>query len=568
MMNKKNIKNKQKIKKGLLETEWKEKRRILLDGREREVWITLKVFREEFGNYYDTYIYSFLEGYKITLLKAKIDNEDINLEINQHCFTFNFRKLYNGDSIQLYLKFKEKKSKFNKICRSECISLPDFLIGCNVNFFLFIPKVYDILYWKKGFIFEKLDNNNNDINGNKNINKISDKEIKSDNAIEKENKVEFERKNENNNEKDNKSDNNINENSEKENKNEKHINDNINEKELKNNKENNKDLEKSLKKKISKKERLQKEKEEKEKLEKEKLEKEKKENIIYNWKGIIDNGKIIEDYIYLNIKTSKWVISFKQNFKNSKINKPIKELIITIPKYFIGGNNNIISYNLRTNFSETIDGNNIKETEKNYILTYNNLKSGEGYYSVETLLINSPEKNYTCENFNKFLIKVSDKEKEIFIPLINEILKEDKSNNLNYIKLGNWVKKNIKYDKHIPIVKKNPIETYKSKKGTCNDLTNLYNCLLKLIGIKAIFVSGFVIEENKFDDNGGNDFDYHCWTLAEINNQFIPLDVNFQYFNGKIPSTHLFGCFGNSSIDMKCTDKISLDKIQEKIIAV
>ena len=483
-MNKKNIKNKQKIKKGLLETEWKEKRRILLDGREREVWITLKVFREEFGNYYDTYIYSFLEGYKITLLKAKIDNEDINLEINQHCFTFNFRKLYNGDSIQLYLKFKEKKSKFNKICRSECISLPDFLIGCNVNFFLFIPKVYDILYWKKGFIFEKLDNNNNDINGNKNINKISDKEIKSDNAIEKENKVEFERKNENNNEKDNKSDNNINENSEKENKNEKHINDNINEKELKNNKENNIDLEKSLKKKISKKERLQKEKEEKEKIEKEKLEKEKKENIIYNWKEIIDNGKIIEDYIYLNIKTSKWVISFKQNFKNSKINKPIKELIITIPKYFIGGNNNIISYNLRTNFSETIDGNNIKETEKNYILTYNNLKSGEGYYSVETLLINSPEKNYNCENFNKFLIKVSDKEKEIFIPLINEILKEDKSNNLNYIKLGNWVKKNIKYDKHIPIVKKNPIETYKSKKGTCNDLTNLYNCLLKLIGIK------------------------------------------------------------------------------------
>ena len=109
MMNKKNIKNKQKIKKGLLEREWKEKRRILLDGREREVWITLKVFREEFGNYYDTYIYSFLEGYKITLLKAKIDNEDINLEINQHCFTFNFRKLYTGDSIQFYLKFKEKK---------------------------------------------------------------------------------------------------------------------------------------------------------------------------------------------------------------------------------------------------------------------------------------------------------------------------------------------------------------------------------------------------------------------------------------------------------------------------
>ena len=53
-----------------------------------------------------------------------------------------------------------------------------------------------------------------------------------------------------------------------------------------------------------------------------------------------------------------------------------------------------------------------------------------------------------------FLIKVSDKEKEIFTPLIKQILKEDKSNNLDYIKIGNWIKKNISYDKHIPIIKK------------------------------------------------------------------------------------------------------------------
>jgi transglutaminase-like putative cysteine protease len=165
-----------------------------------------------------------------------------------------------------------------------------------------------------------------------------------------------------------------------------------------------------------------------------------------------------------------------------------------------------------------------------------------------------------------FLIKVSDKEKEIFTPLIKQILKEDKSNNLDYIKIGNWIKKNISYDKHIPIIKKNPIDTFKSKKGTCNDLTNLYNCLLKIIGIKTIFVSGYVIEENKYDNNGGNDFDYHCWSVAEINNKFIPLDVNFQYYNGKIPNTHLFGCFGNSNIDIKCTEKIILEKIEEKII--
>ena len=64
IFSKKNINKKQKLKKGFLEIEWDEIRKILLEGREREVFIKLKVFREEFGNYYDTYIYSFLDGYR------------------------------------------------------------------------------------------------------------------------------------------------------------------------------------------------------------------------------------------------------------------------------------------------------------------------------------------------------------------------------------------------------------------------------------------------------------------------------------------------------------------------
>jgi hypothetical protein len=29
-------------------------------------------------------------------------------------------------------------------------------------------------------------------------------------------------------------------------------------------------------------------------------------------------------------------------------------------------------------------------------------------------------------------------------------------------------------------------------------------------GINLLFISA---EENKYDNNGGNDFDYHCWSL-------------------------------------------------------
>ena len=571
IFSKKNINKKKKLKKGFLEIEWNEIRKILLVGREREVFIKLKVFREEFGNYYDTYIYSFLDGYRITLLKAKIDNEEIPLQINEHSFIFNFRKLYNGDSIKLYLKYREKKSKQKKIYRSECISLPDFLIGAKVNFTLYIPKFYDIYNWKKKNVFKikECENKNdiNEINENKNDkidnNQIENIENKIEiNNIKNKNNINI-KNNENNIDKvnENKENLNINNNQNKDNEfiNQNNSNNqlidnknNINEKII-NNKNQTKSNYKNIRKLNNKKDNI---------------ENLNENNYIFTWNGEIDNGRIIEDYIYMNMKTTKWKISFKQNFKTQKSKKAIRELIITMPKYFKGGNNNIIEYNIKTDLSNKIDDNFIKESEKNIQLKYNNLSNGNGFYLIESIIENSSVKNYTCENFNMFLIKVSDKEKEIFTPLIKQILKEDKTNNLDYIKIGYWVKKNINYDKHIPIIKKNPIETFKSKKGTCNDLTNLYNCLLKIIGIKAIFVSGYVIEENKYDNNGGNDFDYHCWSLAEINNKFIPLDVNFQYFNGKIPNTHLFGCFGNSNIDIKCTEKIILDKIEENIINI
>ena len=559
IFSKKNINKKQKLKKGFLEIEWDEIRKILLEGREREVFIKLKVFREEFGNYYDTYIYSFLDGYRITLLKAKIDNEKIPLQINDHSFIFNFRKLYNGDSIKLYLKFREKKSKQKKIYRSECISLPDFLLGAKVNFTLYVPKFYDIYYWKKKNVFklkecENKDDNSQNLNGNnENKNEINNfNKINNVNENENENKIDIKRN-------ENKENLNINNNENQNNENNNQINPNN---DLIDNKNNINTIE------INNKIQTQNNNKKTKKInnKNDNIEKLNENNYIFTWNGEIDNGKIIEDYIYLNMKKTKWKISFKQNFKTQISKKSIKELIITIPKYFKGGNNNIIEYNIQTDLSNKIDDNFIIESEKNIQLKYNNLSNGNGFYLIESIIENSSEKNYICENFNMFLIKVSDKEKEIFTPLIKQILKEDKSNNLDYIKIGNWIKKNISYDKHIPIIKKNPIDTFKSKKGTCNDLTNLYNCLLKIIGIKTIFVSGYVIEENKYDNNGGNDFDYHCWSVAEINNKFIPLDVNFQYYNGKIPNTHLFGCFGNSNIDIKCTEKIILEKIEEKII--
>ena len=87
-------------------------------------------------------------------------------------------------------------------------------------------------------------------------------------------------------------------------------------------------------------------------------------------------------------------------------------------------------------------------------------------------------------------------------------------------------------------------EILTSLRGVCEHYTLLYNALLNSINIESIYVSGFGF-------NGENDFNVeknrHAWTMAKINNKWIPLDSTWNLFYGELPSSHVVQAFNDSS---------------------
>lgn len=128
-----------------------------------------------------------------------------------------------------------------------------------------------------------------------------------------------------------------------------------------------------------------------------------------------------------------------------------------------------------------------------------------------------------------------------------EILINDKSNEPKYIKLGRWVYKNMKYDMKYFGKRMSPEEILNKLKGVCEHYSILYNALLNSIGIKAIYTTGYAYNSKEKLLNNPLD-NYHAWTIAFIDNKWIPLDSTWGIFEGKLPLSHVFDTFIKSEV--------------------
>ena len=255
----------------------------------------------------------------------------------------------------------------------------------------------------------------------------------------------------------------------------------------------------------------------------------------YIFDGKIENG--LNDYIHLSYKAGKWKSKIKTSFIKSSEQKIVYAKIIA-PKFYKGGNNNINKYNIKHNGKLT-------EKEKNEFL-YENID--EAYFELETEFSNIITKKWENpmeKNPKSTSTKLTDAK-------VKEIIKEDKSSDPEYIKIGKWVKKNMKYDINYLGKKMSIDEILTSLRGVCEHYTLLYNALLNSINIESIYVSGFGF-------NGENDFNVeknrHAWTMAKINNKWIPLDSTWNLFYGELPSSHVVQAFNDSSTQYSYSGK-------------
>ena len=268
----------------------------------------------------------------------------------------------------------------------------------------------------------------------------------------------------------------------------------------------------------------------------------KKNNNKFIWNGNLNEE--IKDLFRIGYISGKWNINFKATL-TSKSGNEIKNGFIITPRFFKGGNNNIKTYSFSSSVSNTLDGTNIKDNSTHYTFDFKNVKQKEVFSEIKTEFSNIGNINwdYYFDNFPSY--KPKSTSTELTKIKVKEILSKDKSTDPDYIKIGKWVYKNMKYDLSQTGKRKTVDEILNSLIGVCEHYTILYNALLNSINIEAIYVGGYAFDENSKikKENMG-----HAWTLAKINNKWIPYDSTWNIFTGILPISHIYERFNHMNI--------------------
>ena len=274
-----------------------------------------------------------------------------------------------------------------------------------------------------------------------------------------------------------------------------------------------------------------------------------KESNTYYWKGIVKSKKIF-DYVFIGYKTARWIGSVKGIIKSNKNSNLNENVEFHIFPYFLGGNNKIHKYDVLSNNSKNIDDrNNIQKDNK--IIFKSNMRKKYAFFKIESTFSNYISPKWKLRTTLSNQHKLNDK--NFFRNKAKEIISKDKSNSPNYIKLGRWVNKNMKYDIKYLGKKMSPEEILNKLIGVCEHYTILYNALLNSIGIKTIYTTGYAYNSKEKLLNNPLD-NYHAWTIAKIDNKWIPLDSTWGIFEGKLPLSHVFDTFIQSNVTYNTCD--------------
>ena len=258
-------------------------------------------------------------------------------------------------------------------------------------------------------------------------------------------------------------------------------------------------------------------------------EKKQKNGAIYLYYN--ENTYNFYDYIILSV----YGIKFKSELQFSLHFTLGRKLhYIKIPNLYEFGNNKITSNKIISN---------LKPDEYNYEndKVFITLKSSERYRNFEFTFIKEFEAKLTNDwimdgavLYNTCTEKIRKK--------ANEILTNSNSKEKDYKILGNWIYNNIKYDINYVNSDMTVDEILENKVGVCAHMTRLYNSFLNCIGIKAIYTKGYAQTKN---DSVIDLNERHAWTVAKIDDKWIPLDSTWGMFNGKLPIGHIFKYFGD-----------------------
>ena len=259
------------------------------------------------------------------------------------------------------------------------------------------------------------------------------------------------------------------------------------------------------------------------------------------------------DYAVLTRYAAQW----STNYIFKEINKNNNNREILIPKVGCGGNNYILDTKLSFLDIDNTNYEIAKQNESHYIIKNDKSKKDKMNLNLNVNFINSIDNEFKY-SFNESLIIDTSTEKTR--QKAKEILEKDNSKDPDYIKLGKWVKNNMKYNSSLNGKQESVDEILSNLSGDYSNYTRLYNSLLFSIGIKAVYANGYVMQ----GETGAHEkinFAKHAWTLAKIDGKWKALDATWGLFFDKFPISHIFLNFGDSLLQSGTTIEPQINNI-------
>ena len=286
----------------------------------------------------------------------------------------------------------------------------------------------------------------------------------------------------------------------------------------------------------------------------------------YTWGGEVPpNGK--RTLTLMSKLEGKFHFEIIEKIEN--INKePIKNEKLFVPFFFEGGNNNVTNLQYSSKETEQIEK---KENLKLYEINFVNIEDSFAKFTIKCEITNKCKGEWKCDLTDNELEEVIPKDVkenyEKFKELSERIIKEYNEGHKNdlvrvseMVKIGKWVKKNIKFN----INYRNEYDitatqTLNSRIGSSYHIAQLYNALMYSLKYKCVCVSGYyATKSNIYNQN-----DEHFWSLIKVNDKWLPFDACMGIFTGKLPISYVFSSYFIKNTTKEGSDNV---KITERIV--
>ncbi|MDR1495242.1 MAG: transglutaminase-like domain-containing protein [Rickettsiales bacterium] len=252
---------------------------------------------------------------------------------------------------------------------------------------------------------------------------------------------------------------------------------------------------------------------------------------IFRWSGTIDK-KGFRDTFSMTRNSSSWNVSTLIKVEDSK---GIGNLVIELPLDYVGGNNEIIKYNISNGQIDYIDGKLIEKKNDSVVVKFKNLASTKSFVRIDATLRNDYSNFNWVNDFNfADTTKIDEEYIEPLSSLVNKIDNKRDRRLPTYIRIAQWVHENITYDESLVGKKMTSLEILKTKKGVCEHYAILYQDMLRSVNIPSNTIVGlsYNFEKKKFEN--------HAWVMVHHNDKWIPIDPTWGIYSGKLPISHIF----------------------------